>query len=1537
LALLRATLLVNASPTLLEKFAVPQTPCDGGFLAVFRATCNYFGLPLNEVPVGQGYYSSIPLLELDVSGFDEMTPVHAAAIGNGLTRTQALRGFIFNGKGKEIKQEAWKLLLPTFGQGTIWKMHITNVNLSSSMVKDLAQAMIKRKVNVVVDLNLSGAKLDAAAVDSLCTSLGTTKGTLRRMTFSNCGLTGDAAQKLMTLIGKKSQKLEYLDVSKNALGGLGAPNPLNPIWKSPKLEAVIVGKTNINLESLTDGLADGQLGSLKFLDISELKLPPPAKAKKLWAAIGPNIESIGTAGVFKTAEDLAVYLGQFNLPQKAPKLAMDLSGDRNGLRGVVLATTQGGLPPGGVVMTPPHDIKAAAAVFNQMEPAIIKHYHTNIQAGLTGAPLREAVLKLTLETAKKTIRNAAEWQSMVEPVESMVTKKFVMRGLANNQSTINITLEAGTEAIHSLGLKLERTGTGPGMGLMLQGLAKNKGIKELDISDCTGGDTVAQVLGTNVLKVNRTLRSLKIGGNYFSHYGLGAIRGALYGNKKLVEFPFPEVDSQAIITCYNATISQLEQSVLGYKAQIKRAFKSTKGARTPYVVQTLNTNVGYIKDAKTKAARARGVVQKFAKVQNEIQQAIRANQADRKNQEAFAKESQKVTKAQWKKAGKALAKINTLKQKQVEMTNSQDAALWPKRAEMAKMWNAKNEELKKSKKEAKWLDGWIKSNTKPGTGLIVTGPAAEALLKMIPAETKWQFKAETPKTIEFIKIEQEAKAKAQLMNCQIQEQNLVITECKNNPNWRPPPAAEIPAGLDPKTTAEVTKPPAKGKVSVVNPPSDVICGKIVSVQPPPGEQIVTGTVVGQQVQAPTTVVQPSPYVQQSEYEQWRIYQQQQQLQAQQYGAYGGGAYGRPQQQYSTGTYVAGGAAVGLGIGFLAAYQYNHYYSYGWYDDPYYCGWGPRPYGYYGGYYGDYYGYGYGGYYGHHHGYGGYDQGDHMVDEHQDTAIAASQYEFSPVEETVAADYLPGEEGAGLSDEIGEPPADFAEMGGFMEGDGGAGEEAAAEDVGDAAEAVEMYAGGEDDRPGRGPRPGSGSSAVRAGPMEVWRPMPARLDVKEWFEERILKAEHSAREGVLGRVGPLPCEREIILQSESKEKAAICLVTQCSLDRLGRLEEQLVLWDGEVSVAVFADAPAVGLDAALARQAVLETCARAAARRARQRGSKSDLPLSWTVTLVYQLRSTDVKCQAYDLLYPINTLRNAALASARAELLFLLDVDFVPSKDLYSMLTGQDGGAQLLDALRSKQPQAGLQSGSGISAPASALVIPAFESVLSKKHLPRSGFILKEAYEAGEVEGFHVSHFPRGHRATNFHRWFAGLDAGSGPEYGRFVQASHGVNAYPVQYEEHFEPYVVVARADVPAYDERFRGYGLNKISHLYEMSVRGFSFLTIDSTDAFVIAGKHPKSQSWQSCVGPDAEAEQRARLATHYETFKLELRGRSAPRAQPAASDLVVTGRASVKIPAEMPLAGFAHFLAGACGVADMGGSSHVTSERTPLLAAQA
>ncbi len=54
-------------------------------------------------------------------------------------------------------------------------------------------------------------------------------------------------------------------------------------------------------------------------------------------------------------------------------------------------------------------------------------------------------------------------------------------------------------------------------------------------------------------------------------------------------------------------------------------------------------------------------------------------------------------------------------------------------------------------------------------------------------------------------------------------------------------------------------------------------------------------------------------------------------------------------------------------------------------------------------------------------------------------------------------------------------------------------------------------------------------------------------------------------------------------------------------------------------------------------------------------------------------------------------------------------------------------------------------------------------------------------------------YKRGHTATDFPHWFSASQP------------------YPVTFEPGFEPFVLMSRVHVPWYDERFRGYGWDKV------------------------------------------------------------------------------------------------------------------------------
>lgn len=61
----------------------------------------------------------------------------------------------------------------------------------------------------------------------------------------------------------------------------------------------------------------------------------------------------------------------------------------------------------------------------------------------------------------------------------------------------------------------------------------------------------------------------------------------------------------------------------------------------------------------------------------------------------------------------------------------------------------------------------------------------------------------------------------------------------------------------------------------------------------------------------------------------------------------------------------------------------------------------------------------------------------------------------------------------------------------------------------------------------------------------------------------------------------------------------------------------------------------------------------------------------------------------------------------------------------------------------------------------------------------------------------------------------------------------------VNWEADFEPYVVVPK-NVPEYDERFVGFGWNKVSHILELDAQGYEFTVLPN--AFIIHMPHAPS-----------------------------------------------------------------------------------------------
>uniref|UniRef100_A0A8C5KVD8 LARGE xylosyl- and glucuronyltransferase 2 n=1 Tax=Jaculus jaculus TaxID=51337 RepID=A0A8C5KVD8_JACJA len=239
---------------------------------------------------------------------------------------------------------------------------------------------------------------------------------------------------------------------------------------------------------------------------------------------------------------------------------------------------------------------------------------------------------------------------------------------------------------------------------------------------------------------------------------------------------------------------------------------------------------------------------------------------------------------------------------------------------------------------------------------------------------------------------------------------------------------------------------------------------------------------------------------------------------------------------------------------------------------------------------------------------------------------------------------------------------------------------------------------------------------------------------------------------------------------------VTLVAQLSMDRLQMLEALCRHWPGPMSLALY-------LTDAEAQQFL--------------RFVEASPVLSARQNVAYHVVYRE------GALYPVNQLRNVALAQALTPYVFLSDIDFLPAYSLY-------------DYLRVSIEQLGLGGGRK-----TALVVPAFETLHYRFSFPSSKAELLALLDAGSLYTFRYHEWPRGHAPTDYARW-------------REAQ-----KPYQVQWAADYEPYVVVAR-DCPRYDSRFVGFGWNKVAHIVELDAQGYEFLVLP--EAFAIHLPHAPS-----------------------------------------------------------------------------------------------
>lgn len=253
---------------------------------------------------------------------------------------------------------------------------------------------------------------------------------------------------------------------------------------------------------------------------------------------------------------------------------------------------------------------------------------------------------------------------------------------------------------------------------------------------------------------------------------------------------------------------------------------------------------------------------------------------------------------------------------------------------------------------------------------------------------------------------------------------------------------------------------------------------------------------------------------------------------------------------------------------------------------------------------------------------------------------------------------------------------------------------------------------------------------------------------------------------------------------------VTLVAQLSMDRLQMIESLCKHWDGPISLALYMSDSEV-------QQFYGYVMDSDTLRERRNIGYH----------IVYRDGSY----------YPINTLRNVALAQVTTPYVFLTDVDFLPMYSLYESLKKSVASLNAqLDTSAKGTTGTGLSTGSK-----RALVVPAFETQRYRINFPRSKAELVNMLDSGTLFTFRYHVWTRGHAPTDYSRW------------------KSATSPYKITWEPDFEPYIVVHK-DIPKYDTRFVGFGWNKVSHIMELHAQGYEFIVLPS--AFIIHMPHAPS-----------------------------------------------------------------------------------------------
>jgi glycosyltransferase involved in cell wall biosynthesis len=290
----------------------------------------------------------------------------------------------------------------------------------------------------------------------------------------------------------------------------------------------------------------------------------------------------------------------------------------------------------------------------------------------------------------------------------------------------------------------------------------------------------------------------------------------------------------------------------------------------------------------------------------------------------------------------------------------------------------------------------------------------------------------------------------------------------------------------------------------------------------------------------------------------------------------------------------------------------------------------------------------------------------------------------------------------------------------------------------------------------------------------------------------------------------------------KLRKLITLCTQLSTDRLVKLNDLVLTWQGPVSAALYVRNESDAL-------AALEHYDRS-----------PELVEFVDLHLLY----------ANNTRYPANVLRNVALEWAQSDAVLCLDADFVCRVRMHQRLQHALGPwlAQKDRERKARESAPAAKSGwdwgfgaasdgdgVGGATDRRVFVVPSFESDLGADRLQFDGKrALLDAMRREEVAESNMDVCWRCHTPTKYKRWY------------------NAHSMYEARYRWIYEPYIVFSKADadMPRFHERLMGYGFDKNTHAFHLAVAGYTFHVLH--DAFAVHVNH-KEANWD---GPDIQSQ---------------------------------------------------------------------------------